>query len=473
MATTRSGKIRASLDAALVACGLSDGATLSFHHHLRDGDSLVNQVLAATAARGLKDLRVSMSSIFPVHAPLVDHIRSGVISRIWTDYAKGPVADVISDGALPTEAVFQSHGGRARAIEAGELNIDAAFIAAPVAREDGSLTGAIGRAAFGPMGYPMVDAAHAKSVVAVVEEIQQGPLPRADINGTQVQHIVQLDCIGEPAGIVSGATRMAHDAVSLAIADQVALVIAASGLLRDGLSFQTGAGGVSLASADAIGRMMAARGYVGSFISGGICGTHVALVREGLFREIRDVQCFDTEAVASYAKDSWHHGMSAAEYASPLHPDPVVDRLDVVALGAAEIDRDFNINVITGGDGRIMGGPGGHPDTAAGAKLTIATTRLIGGGFPKVVEQVGCITTAGDHVDVLLTDAGIAVNPKQPELSRLLRDAKLPVIDMDRLIEMSRTQAKRQPRRGDGRVVARVEDRHGQTVGSVRQSAES
>jgi hypothetical protein len=55
--------------AALRECGVRDGATLSFHHHLRNGDHLMNLVLAEAARLGLRDLKIAPSSIFPVHAP--------------------------------------------------------------------------------------------------------------------------------------------------------------------------------------------------------------------------------------------------------------------------------------------------------------------------------------------------------------------------------------------------------------------
>ncbi|WP_337497586.1 citrate lyase subunit alpha, partial [Sutterella wadsworthensis] len=102
------------LDAVFTKVGLKSGMTLSFHHHFRNGDMLMNQVIAAAAKRGIKDLRIAASSIFPVHAPLVEFIRSGVITRIDSDYVSGPVAEAVSSGLLPRAAVFRTHGGRAR-----------------------------------------------------------------------------------------------------------------------------------------------------------------------------------------------------------------------------------------------------------------------------------------------------------------------------------------------------------------------
>ena len=42
--------------------------------------------------------------------------------------------------------------------------------------------------------------------------------------------------------------------------------------------------------------------------------------------------------------------------------------LDVVILGATEVDTDFNANVNTEADGALLHGTGGHQDTAAGGE---------------------------------------------------------------------------------------------------------
>ena len=89
----------------------------------------------------------------------------------------------------------------------------------------------------------------------------------------------------------------------------------------------------------------------------------------------------------------------------------MTDSLDVVILGAAQIDTDFNINVHTDSDGRIMGGSGGHSDTAAGAKLAMIIAPLSRARLPIVTDRVNCISTPGSTIDVLVTQKGVAVNP--------------------------------------------------------------
>src|SRR6516164_5176550 len=68
-------KVLPSIRAAIEACELKDGATVSFHHHLRNGDNVLNAVMAEIAALGLRDIKIAASSLFPVHAPLIEHIR--------------------------------------------------------------------------------------------------------------------------------------------------------------------------------------------------------------------------------------------------------------------------------------------------------------------------------------------------------------------------------------------------------------
>jgi citrate lyase subunit alpha/citrate CoA-transferase len=221
----------------------------------------------------------------------------------------------------------------------------------------------------------------------------------------------------------------------------VAQVIEATGLLRNGMSLQTGAGGYSLAAVPVIGAAMERSDVRGSFISGGITGAHVALQQAGLFECIHDVQCFDGAAVTSSVTNPDHHAMSASQYANPLNAATIVERLSVMVLGAVEIDRAFNVNVTIGGDGRLIGGPGGHPDAAQGAELTIVTTDLTAGGYAKLVEHARCVTTQGKDVDVLVSDHGIVVNSARPDLEHALKQAGLPVVTFDTLLELAQQQA--------------------------------
>ncbi|MGJ8596760.1 citrate lyase subunit alpha [Sulfitobacter sp.] len=431
----------ADLSAAFDLFEICDGAVLSFHHHYRNGDRLMNAVLAHAAERGLRGLTIAPSSLFPVHTPLVGHIESGVIAHVLTDYAKGPVADAMLSGLLHSPALLQSHGGRARALETGALKVDVTFIGASLARADGACTGRGGALPCGPLGYAMVDAAYAKHSVVCAHEITDEALPHTDIPAEHVDAVIPFSHPGDVSGIASDTTLPAQTPQAKAIGSMVAKVIAAAGLLKDGISLQTGAGGYSLSAVPLIGAAMENAGVKGSFLSGGITGAHVALQREGLFECIHDVQCFDGPAVASSITNPDHYAMSASQYANPLNPRAIVEGLSVMVLGAVEIDRQFNVNVTIGGDGRLIGGPGGHPDAAQGAALTIVTTGLTAGGYAKLVEHVRCVTTEGKDVDVLVSDHCIAINPARPDLETALLHAGLPVTSFDALLDRAQKQA--------------------------------
>lgn len=461
-------KVLPGIRAAVQACGLKDGATISFHHHLRNGDGVLNQVVAEIAQMGLSDITIAASSLFPVHAPLVEHMRSGVITGISATYIAGPVGDAIARGALARPAVMYTHGGRARAIECGDLHIDAAFIAAPTADTCGNLNGTEGKSACGTLGYPMVDVQYADAVVALTDHLVPYPACPIHITQDQVDFVVALDSIGDAQGIVSGSTRMTSDPVGLQIARTAADVIQASGLLTDGFSFQTGAGGISLAVAAYLTTLMQEHKVRGSFASGGITGYLVDMFEAGLFRALFDVQCFDLRAVESFRRHAAHQVMSASMYANPHNRGAVVNQLDSVILGAAEIDLDFNVNVTTGSRGLILGGSGGHSDTAAGAKLAIVTTRLAAGGNPKVVDRVNTVSTPGESIDVLVTEYGIAVNPRASELRERLIACGLSVVSIEKLKDCAARQAvARPPMEITGRPAALVEYRDGSVIDVV------
>ncbi|MEC3860165.1 citrate lyase subunit alpha [Mesobacterium sp. TK19101] len=463
-------KLLPDLDAAIRALGLRDGAFLSFHHRLRNGDAVMLAVIDAAARAGLRGLHIAASSIFPVHAPLVRHIETGVVTGLCTNFLSGPVAQAVSTGALAQPVTLRTHGGRARAIRGGELQIDAAFVAAPAADPAGNISGTEGPCAFGVLGYPQCDALFARKVVAVTDTLVAYPAPRIQIAQDHVDFVVTLPRLGDITGILSGTTRPSDKPEDLAIARTAAAVIDASGLLVDGFSLQNGAGGASLATAAEIGHRMTARGITGSFASGGITGFHVDMLEAGLFRSLLNVQCFDLRAVESFRCDPRHQGMSASAYANPRDRGAVVDRLDAVVLGAAEVDLDFNVNVTTRADGVIIGGSGGHADTAAGAKLTVVTTRLTAAGYPKLVDRVGTLTTPGTTVDVVVTDAGIAVNPARDDLADRFRAAGLSPVPVADLHRLAQARAERLPRRATtGRIVALSEYRDGTVTDVVRQ----
>jgi citrate lyase subunit alpha/citrate CoA-transferase len=428
-------------------------------------------VLAVAASLGIKNLTVALSSIFPVHEPLLEHIKNGVVTALDTNYMSGPIAKAVSEGILAKPVMLRTHGGRARAIECGQLKIDVAFIAAPAADDYGNLNGVEGPTACGSLGYAFPDAEYADYVVAVTDYLVEYPLAPVSIPQTRVDYVVKVDSIGDPKGIVSGTTKITKDPVGLKIAETAAKVIEAAGLIKNGFSFQTGAGGASLATAYFVRRMMEKKGVAGSFALGGITGYMVEMLEKGLFKKLIDVQGFDLEAIQSIKNNPNHLEVSASFYASPFNAGCAVNKLDAVILGATEIDVDFNVNVVTGSDGIIMGGSGGHSDAAAGAKVTIVVANLLRGRLPIIKGKVLTAVTPGETIDVLVTERGVAVNPRRSDLKEKLIKAGLPVKDIEELKALAEQIAGAPKEIVTGeKIVAVVEYRDGSIIDVVRQA---
>ena len=461
-------KVVRSIREAVQLAGLKDGMTVSFHHHLRNGDFVLNMVMEEIAQQGIKDINVNASSLFDVHTPLLEHIKNGVVTGIAADYIAAGIGKAISLGILAKPVQFRTHGGRPSDIVTGKTPIDVAFIAAPTADTMGNCTGKIGKSACGSLGYAFADAMFAKKVIVITDNLVEYPLQGFSISEDWVDYVVPVEAIGNPKGIVSGTTQITRDPVGLVMASHAAQVIAHSGLLKDGFSFQTGAGGASLAAAKFLKDIMLEKGIQGSFGLGGITGYLVDMLHAGCFKTLMDVQCFDLKAVESLRDDPRHQEISAMHYASPTSRSAVVDSLDVVILGATEIDTDFNVNVHTDSNGYIMGGSGGHSDTAAGAKLSMIIAPMFRARLPIVTDRVTCISTPGKDIDVLVTQGGIAVNPRQAELRDRLQAAGLPIVDIHELKEKTEriTGTPRKLPKGD-RVVAEVISRDGDLLDNI------
>lgn len=461
-------KLVNSIREAIRLSGLKDGMTVSFHHHLRNGDFVLNMVMEEIAQLGIKDITVNASSLFDVHKPLLTHIENKVVTGVAADYISAGLGRSFSQGILEKPIQFRTHGGRPGDIVLGRTPIDVAFIAAPTSDPMGNCSGKYGKSACGSLGYAYADAMYAKKVVVITDNLVPYPLQDWSISEDYIDYVVTVDAIGDPKGIVSGTTQITRDPVGLVMASYAAKVIEASGLLKDGFSFQTGAGGASLAAAKFLKDIMLEKNIVGSFGLGGITGYMVDMLKAGCFRSLLDVQCFDLTAVESLRSDPRHQEISAIQYASPVSRSAVVDSLDVVILGATEIDTNFNVNVHTDSNGYIMGGSGGHSDTAAGSKLSMIIAPMFRARLPIVTDAVTCISTPGKDIDVLVTQGGIAVNPKNAELRQRLFDAGLPVVDIVELKEKTeRITGKPQKLSKGDKVVAEVIGREGNILDTI------
>lgn len=468
----RESKLKASIRDAIEAAGLEDGMTISFHHHLRNGDYVTNMVVDEIAAMGIKNICLAPSSLSACHDHLIQHIESGVITSIQSSGLRSKLGEAISGGILETPTIIRSHGGRARAIEDGELHIDVAFIAAPSCDNQGNISGSMGPSACGSLGYAMVDCQYADTVVAITDNMVDFPNLPASIGQMYVDYIVEVDSIGDPSKIVSGAIRFSSDPRDDLIAENAVKAIKASGYFKDGFVFQTGAAGSALAVAKFLKEDMIKEGIQASMALGGITGYMVDLLEEGLVRGIMDTQCFDLSAVKSISENPKHFEISASAYANPNNPSPAVNTLDFVLLGALEIDTDFNVNVMTQSDGTIAQAVGGHQDTAVSANMSIIMAPLIRARNPIIVDQVTTVCTPGQGVDVVCTDYGIAVNPLRKDLIEKFAEAGLETKTIEELKDIAESiVGKPEKIKFSDRPVAYVQYRDGSIIDVIYKEA--
>ena len=451
---------------------VNDGMTISFHHAFRTGDVLLNRVVDLCAEYGIKNLRLFPSAIFPCHKPVIEHIKNGVVNRIEGSM-NGPVGDAVSHGILPYPAVLRSHGNRYRTVEAGEVHIDVAFIAAPTADRYGNANGIHGPTPCGPLVYALADSLYADKVVVVTNNLVEYPALPMTISQTNVDHVAVESSIGDPKGIVSGTLRITRSPRRLKIARTVVDVIRASGDFKDGFSFQAGAGGISLAVTKFLGEAMEEKDIVGSFACGGTTKYLVDILERGRVNCIVDGQSFGMEAIESVQRNPRHHIINPNIYANYNSRGCVVYREDAAFLGATEIDTKFNVNVNTHSDGLLLHGIGGHQDVAAGAKMTIITAPLLRGRIPVIVKDVDTVTTPGETVDVVVTDVGVAVNPRRTDLLERCTAAGIEVRDITDLQEEAYEIAgEPEPPNTTNRIIGVIQYRDGSVIDTVREVEE-
>jgi citrate lyase subunit alpha/citrate CoA-transferase len=415
----------ANLETALRKCGLKDGMVISTHHHLRNGDQVALLALEAAARLGVRDLMWFPSASFPCHAPVIDLMDSGVVHHIEGSM-NGPLGEYCSAGKMRGLGVLRSHGGRWQAVQDGEVKIDIAVIAAPSADAFGNANGAHGKSACGSLGFALADSVYADRVIVVTDNLVPFPCIPWQIQGNNVDCVVEVDSIGDPTKIVSGTTQITRSPDRLKIAEYVARFIRDAGILRPGFSFQAGAGGIALAFVEYLRDMMREKKVKARFVRGGTTKYLVELLKDGLVDYILDGQTFDLDAVQSIAADPRHVTTSPFTSYNFHGKGNFASMVDVVVLGATEVDHQFNGNVVTHSDGRLLHGIGGWQNCLF-AGCTILAVPSFRDRIPVIVDKVTTLTGPGELIDVVVTERGIAVNPGRKDLIEAIRGSTLPI----------------------------------------------
>jgi len=418
-----------SLREALERAGARSGMTIGIHHHFRNGDLTVVPLVRTLAEMGLRDLVLAPSALFPCHEALIPFLESGVLHHIEGSM-NGPLGRFCSEGRMAGLGVLRSHGGRFQAIQDGDLHIDIGIIPAPAADPTGNANGVQGPSACGPLGFALADSLYADTVIMLTDHLVPFPCIPWEIQGQNVDYLVEVEQVGDPSKIVSGTTRVTRSPTRLLIAEYVAQFIQDAGYL--GAPFQAGAGGISLAFIQFLARRMRASGVTASFARGGSTEHLVRMLDDGLIGAILDGQSFDLAGVASLRDHPRHVATSPFTSYNDHSKGNFASQVGVAVVGATEVDLQFNANVVTHSDGTLLHGIGGWQNTLF-ADCSILAFPLFRGRIPIVVERVTTLCAPSQLVDVVVTERGVAVNPGRQDLLDRLKGSSLPLCTMEEL----------------------------------------
>lgn len=422
-----------SIREALERSGIRDGMTISTHHHLRNGDLVAVEVFEAAEELGVKDLVWFPSASFPCHAPILKYLEDGTINRIEGSM-NGPLGKFTSEGYMKGMAVLRSHGGRYQAVQDGEVQIDIAVIAAPTSDPFGNANAVNGPSACGILGYALADYQYADRVVVVTDNLINFPCIPMQIEGNYVDFVVEVEKIGIPEKIVSGTTKVTKSPDRLLIADLTAKFCEEAGILGDKCCFQFGAGGTSLAIGLYFHEILKKNNWKARFAFGGSTQYMVKMLEEGTLEYILDAQAFDLEAVRSVRENQNHQDISIFHAYNYHSKGNYTTMMDVVILGATEVDVNFNGNVVTHSDGYLLHGIGGWQNCLF-SKCTILPIPLFRDRIPVIKDQVTTLCGPGELIDVIITERGIAINPLRTDLIERTKNAGLPIKSIHQLKE--------------------------------------
>jgi citrate lyase subunit alpha/citrate CoA-transferase len=320
----------------------------------------------------------------------------------------GPLGKFASEGKMKGVGVLRSHGGRYQAVQDGDVHIDIAVIAAPTADPFGNATGDRGPSGCGLLGFALGDSEYADRVIAVTDNLVSFPCVPWQIQGNNVDYVVEVDSLGDPEKID------------------------AAGIIKDGFSLQAGAGGINLAFLLCLKEKMKQKNVKARFMRGGSTKYLVEMLEEGLTDYILDGQTFDLEGVRSMRENADHVNTSPFTSYNFHGKGNFASMVDAVVLGATEVDVNFNGNVVTHSDGYLLHGIGGWQNCLY-SKCTILAIPSFRDRIPVIVDKVTTLVGPGELIDVIVTERGICINPKRKDLLKALKNSSLPIRDIKEL----------------------------------------
>jgi len=263
-------------------------------------------------------------------------------------------------------------------------------------------------------------------VIAITDNIIPFPCIPWQIQGNNVDFVVEVDSIGDPTKIVSGTTQVTKSPDRLLIAEYVARFIEEAGIMKEGFSFQAGAGGTNLAFAVYLHERMKEKKIKARFIRGGSTKYLVDILEEGYADYILDGQTFDLDGVRSMRDNPNHINTSPFTSYNFHGKGNFASMVDAAVLGATEVDINFNANVVTHSDGYLLHGIGGWQNCLF-SKCTILAVPSFRDRIPVIVKEVTTLCGPGELIDVIITERGIAINPGRKDLIYAVKNSGLPI----------------------------------------------
>jgi citrate lyase subunit alpha/citrate CoA-transferase len=321
------------------------------------------------------------------------------------------------------------------------------------------------------LGFALADAQYADRVIMATDNLVPFPCIPWQIQGNHVDFVVEVDRLGDPSQIVSGTTQITRSPDRLLLAELTARFCDAAGIIRDGFSFQSGAGGTSLAVGEFFRELMRKKGIKARFARGGSNQYLVSMLEEGLVEYLLDGQTFDLEGVRSMARNPAHVWTSPFTSYNYHGKGNFAGMVDVVVLGATEVDLRFNANVVTHSDGVLLHGIGGWQNCLF-SKTVILPVPLFRDRIPVIRERVTTLCGPGELIDVVITERGIAINPLRTDLIERTRGSGLPLKSLEELkAEADRICGIPDPASFGERVVAAIKWVDGTVMDVVHQAA--
>ena len=164
------------------------------------------------------------------------------------------------------------------------------------------------------------------------------------------------------------------------------------------------------------------------------------LLEAGLTDYILDGQTFDLDGVRSMRDNPHHVATSPFTSYNDHGKGNFASLVDAVVLGATEVDVHFNANVVTHSDGKLLHGIGGWQNCLYSG-CTILAVPSFRDRIPVIVDQVTTLVGPGELIDVVVTERGVAVNPRRTDLLDTLsrNGSKLPLRSLDEIrVEVER-----------------------------------